>query len=445
MTPQEEAAIATYVELVPHLYRYLDAANEIQTLAHRIDEGDLKAVSFVDRFIAEATRLFPQWTTEHHREVGELLERELRSRKADIEALSSGLAPLGLEDLDWAWLQGLNDAIQTITGDATASIIYLQVWPRVARSRWGSDVLLPALLTTAIGDFEVLVARYVRSILTLRPQILNLYERTYTVSDIRAFDTIEALEAEAIDDRADRIMTGGYESWAQWLLDRGIVIDGTTRNPDPVLLEAFQRRHLFVHKGGEVDSAYVRKVPGTEFIVGDEPDVTAQYLVDVVDAATIAALKISSAAFKHFTKGSPAELDALFDYIAGHSSYTLLSNCRFGVVANYEEWAAQHRSGPVAQQIAVVNGWLARKRLGQFEDIRAEVEGWDPTELGPKFSLAKHALLDAVPEAHALARRLIEDGDLELREYLEWPLLAEARAYDGEIQDPSEQIAPHGS
>ncbi|WP_062204159.1 hypothetical protein [Demequina salsinemoris] len=439
----QEDAVSTYVELTPHLYRYLDAAHEIQRLAREIDTSELKAEPFVDRFVSEADRLFPHLASEHHREVGQLLEHELRDHRAEIEAMSTGLAPLAIDALDVEWLQGLKDAIDAVTSDSISSWFYLQVWPRVARSRWGSDALLPALLTTAIGDFEVLVARYVRSILTLRPQILSKYERTYTIDEIRRFDDLDDLEAEAIADRAERLMTGGYESWAQWLLERGVDVDGATRNPNPVILEAFQRRHLIVHKGGEVDSSYLRKVPNTALAVGDDAEVTSAYLVDVVDALTTVALKISAASMKHFTKGSPPQIGSVFDFIVSQSTYTLLSNRQFEVVANFEEWAAPLRHDQLSRQIATVNAWLARKRMGEFAAVQHDVESWDTDDLDPKFTLAKLILTDKIAEAHALARNLAEAGALAEQEFLKWPLLEEVRDHDSLIQEASLRITWH--
>lgn len=250
----------TLAELIPPLNFYLDAAYELHALAVVIDSGELKADSIEDRFAREAARLFPERPVGNHRPAAELVHRMIHERMDATSADPVAGTQPDPEFLVTRWSERLTDQIVAITGDPDDYWRYSEVWSRVTVSKWGSEVLQSSLLMSAIADFEVFIARYVRSVLELRPEILRASDRKYTYRELEAFSSIDEARAKCAQDLVDGLLRGGYEDWTAWLQKQGVSVAGVTQDPSRSIIEAFQRRHLFVHNGGVVNEYYLAKV-----------------------------------------------------------------------------------------------------------------------------------------------------------------------------------------
>jgi len=422
------------------LKSYLDAAHELRQLSDAIERGDLQAESIEARFEREAARLFPMRPEEYHEPAARLVHdkvHELMDRRKHLAPDAGDDARKQLLD---AWTSELKVEITDLTGSPADFWIYSEVWSRVSSSRWGSHVLMASLLTTAIADFEVFVSRLITAVLDARPQILNESGRTFTLAEVRRFDSIADVEDAAIADYVDGQMSGGYEAWAEWLLKRGVKVDGVTREIEPRLIEAFQRRHVLVHSGGHVDSGYVNKVKSTPYKSGDPIVVEAQYLDRTLALLSASVLKLTFATMHHFF---PMEDDVLRDELESameDETFNLLFHDRDLEVVDFETWALPLRTDNGGRLRAQVNCWLARKRLGDADGVRAEVEAWDATPLSGIYRLVRLALLGRDAEAHELARRLVESEELHSSALKTWPVLEGLRIYDAAVDDASARI-----
>lgn len=137
-------------------------------------------------------------------------------------------------------------------------------------------------------------------------------------------------------------------------------------------------------------------------------------------------------------------VSGLESYLGGVVAYELLQNERHSAMIELCDLIdAEKFTNAGAGCRFRVNGWLANKRLGRIEKCRKDIQKWDTSALDPLFKLAKHALLDELPQAHILSARLRASEDLPLRHWLTWPLLAELREYDktAQISGPVEDVA----
>lgn len=437
----DEETHRLFIEFQRPVKAYLDAANELRQLSDAIERGDLKAEPIEARFEREAARLFPTRPAEHHGAAARLVHDKVHQLMDRRKELGADASSEDRKELQEAWASELKQDIAELTGNPADFWVYSEVWSRVSSSRWGSHVLMGSLLTTAIADFEVFISRLITAILTARPQILGESGRTYTLAEIRRFDDIAAVEKAAIADYADSQMGGGYESWAEWLSKRGIEVGGVTRKIDGGLIEAFQRRHVLVHNGGAIDNDYVRKVTGTKRKVGDPVEVRAQYLDRTLTLLSTAALKLTFATMRHFFSMDDDVLRGQLERAMEEQTFNLLFHGRDGVVVDFETWAIPVRTDGGGKLRAQVNCWLARKRLSGIADVQDEVEAWDTKPLSGEYRLVRLALLDRNGEAHEMARRLIDSGDLSPLAIKKWPVLEGLRVYDAALEDADARIA----
>jgi hypothetical protein len=418
---------------------YLDSTNELREITRAIGVSELGPRDAEARFAREASRLFPDRNGEHHLDAARLVHAMIHER---IDTTPSKRSAGEEEEYRHDWEERLKSELLKITGDPSDYWVYNEVWARVAGSRWGSDVIFPSLLTSAIADFEVLISRLVQGLLKLRPEILRGSDRAYLFRELEQFSDINEIRMHVVQELVDALLRGGFEDWTAWFVRQGIVVEGVTKDPDASLIEAFQRRHLLVHNGGIVNRQYLSKTGASDAIVGRRLKVTGEYIQNTTDIFSAAALKITFAIVLklHKSKNQASETENAMQ----KRSYDLLYSGRDQVVISFGEWAESRWNDDTNRLTSQVNLWLAHKRLEGLDSIRDEVDGWNTHSLSGTFRLAKLALLDELDPAYELAARLITTGELQVKSWRTWPVLEAVRLYEAELDATRLRLDPAG-
>lgn len=299
----------------------------------------------------------------------------------------------------------------------------------------GTGKMMASLLTTLVGDFEVLVGRLAKIMLTAHPGQLAASERSFTWKDIAVFGSLDDFKEHAIDRAIEDMLRGSFGDWIEYFRSKQRVTVPQLAE-EPFVLEVFQRRHVIVHNGGRVSRLYVLKCGGAaattkmdEVLVVD-----AAYFRRAADALSVIGLGLAANICRQVIK---TESDrSLVERLMGDLPYRMLLAGRF--------WAAREicreqqlfdGKGSYRAMVVQVNGWLAEKRLGRLADVQGEIELWDTTPLAAEFQLAKLALLDQLPKALALTKQLRGTDALPMHFFYAWPLLEEVRAYEQSLSE----------
>ena len=196
------------------------------------------------------------------------------------------------------------------------------------------------------------------------------------------------------------------------------------------VLEIFQRRHVIVHSGGLVSRQYLAKVKSSSAAIGDTLDVDLEYLSTAADHLVTIGLALGSNAARQLFRRAEGDRDRL-EADAGNYAFRLLQEERWLAAKTLTEELkidSFHRSGLAL--VAQVNGWIARKHLGEMESCRPEIERWDTEPLESRFKLAKLALLGEMQAGLELVQQIRGTMSLPFEYWLSWPLLAELREYE---------------
>ena len=148
--------------------------------------------------------------------------------------------------------------ISSLPEDIDRTVVSRIMTPVPLRTR--TDLLLASLLTTAVGDFEVLFSEIVSFFYRLRPSALKAHDAQLSWAEIDSYGSLDELRTHFIDERVSQLMWKGFEEWMKWLNQQlkiqyaEIALDSSTTS------EIFQRRHVIVHNGGVVSPQYVAKM-----------------------------------------------------------------------------------------------------------------------------------------------------------------------------------------
>ena len=296
-----------------------------------------------------------------------------------------------------------------------------------------------SMLVSAVSTLEVLIRQLVTSFYLQNPKALG-DEATFTLSDLTRFSDLADARSEAAEDKADAILRGGIEAWLKWFKSTLKIDLKTHCNDFEVLVEVIQRRHIAVHNGGTVNRAYqkkMRELAGTANPpeTGTSLPIDADYLSHALDEIESAGNLLAAGVW---TKAlSDAEDFMIFElYVRSYD--LLLASCWQPAACMCAAAMKRLDHDDDLYLIHKVNGWFARKKLGQ--EIQAEVEQWPTGTLNTRFQAARAALLDQFDNLEELLVKCVRAGDLELEDVWEWPLLGDFRGTE-RWQDVSQQLA----
>jgi hypothetical protein len=420
--------------VAPNFRHSMDAVIELADFAN-------EHVHALDDLIAgvrkEIQRKFPDYTSEQHSLAAQTVVRHFTELEAaSIERPTAALPQEEMERSYKDLKRRIREALPHKDAPVHCVMAYINANVRPKRA----SMLFDSLLTTAVGNFEVLVSAIVREFLRLRPEAIRSDETRYSLADIEDHDTLDDFRAYCAERYAEGLLRGGFDDWMGFFEKRirGVSIENISA--DAVQLrEVFQRRHLVVHNGGRVNSLYLTKMKTLAPLpkAGDRLVVEYDYLQSAIDHLMVAGVLLQFRTMKALSKDEDASGAA--DSMISKAVYDLLSQARWNAALNIAQSAHSDCHSEEVRVILRVNAWLAKKRIAGVESIRKEVEAWQVQPLAPRFKMARLALLDDTKAAHDLAKRLVEIEELDKEELRTWPLLEEVRAYEVSLKldDPS--------
>lgn len=386
----------------------------------------------------------PHATQEQHERAVELVMvafKYIEEEAASEEFADGEPADAPTEDPEPSPWDTLLEDLEEVIPNSSAFVQYLIAYMTVHSRPRRAAVMNSSLLTTAVGNFEVLVSAVVREFLRLRPEAIRSDEARYSLAEIEGYESIEEFRAYCAERYAENLLRGGFEDWMEWF-EKRLKIDLSDVTADSLTLrEIFQRRHLVVHNGSRVNRLYLNKMSDLKPLpaMGTTLHVDQEYLQRATDRLQAAGVLLQAQVMRRLLPVEGDEHPA--DAMASNAIYEFLQHRRWEAAI---EVAASIEPGVVSaygRLLVLVNGWIARKRLHGVESIRSEVEAWQVQPLAPKFRLAKLALLDDVEAAYKLSRELVDSEEITNNEWWTWPLLEEVRAYHA-AQAPAEDAQP---
>jgi hypothetical protein len=283
-------------------------------------------------------------------------------------------------------------------------------------------LLNEGLLVTAITTFETLLVQILAEQLRRFPALLPADEPRFSLKDLQEFDSLEDAREAVIEKRVDSIMRDGFSEWETWFENRaGVSFEELCIDHDGVT-EAFQRRHLVVHKDARVDREYLRRLGREEPPEGTVLRVEESYLEDVLDELDVFGVGLGTALaikwFKQYVVDYVADVNRVaYSLLELNRNRACVRLCQIGFnLADGEGWTLNAMR---------VNGWIAQRRLAGRASIKDEVDGWDVSALAPEFRLAKLVLLGEHDKALDLLSKQPDQG--ELIGSPDWPLFEELR------------------
>lgn len=258
------------------------------------------------------------------------------------------------------------------------------------------------------------------------PAAAGIKKKTLTLEELKSFGTVEDAEKYLIDSKIEGLLRSSFVEWMDTLktelnLGLGYMVDFNDE-----LIEIYQRRNLFVHNGGIVNSIYLSKVIEKyrqDVEIDTRLTVDEEYLDNAINKIHVL---FSLVACELWKKDDPSD--------EGRSNFLMELNY---VYLKRHEWAIAKlpniflkndaKQPTIPKTYAQLNCWLCEKRTDDSGKLKKELEAIDFSDKTIVIQLALSALKEDKVSFFRELPKAINSEELPLKYLFDFPILQDMR------------------
>lgn len=256
------------------------------------------------------------------------------------------------------------------------------------------------------------------------PHVAGIKKKTLTLEELKSFGTIEDAEKYLIDSKIEGLLRSSFSDWIDTLKAEFGLGLGYIKDFNNELIEIYQRRNLFVHNGGVVNSIYLSKVPESDKSIGDKLTVEEEYLDNAIDKIHVLFSLIACELWKNDSPNDEERADFLMEL-----NYGYLKQGKWTVAKLPNTFLSKDAKQPVIPKTyAQLNCWLCEKREKGLDKVKSELDKQDFSDKSIVIQLALEALRENEETFFQLLPRAINSEELPVKYLFDFPILEEMRA-----------------
>ncbi len=354
----------------------------------------------------------------------EFLEmREKLNKMINTKYADSTQVIIEKDEVSEGELQSISISIKTSDDD-----VYNHI-QSVKKTNKHISLLYTNSLISLLSNVEWFFSQILHFFYDKHPESAGVQKRTMTLADLKSFETIEDAEKHLIDIKIDEILRGNFESWTLILKDDIGLGLGYLKDMMDELVEIYQRRNLFVHNGGEVNSIYFSKVKlslreGVN--IKDKLTVDKDYLDNSICKLQKAFILVGAELWKKLSPEDEMRGDIIGDII-----YENLLESRWDLCEGLCYFSLKDaRINPLDKSIAQLNYWLCKKEQGRLSEVEKELNQTDFSDKKEFLQLGFHAIKGEHDKIVDILPILFETKQINAEGLEEFPILKEFRDTD---------------
>lgn len=291
------------------------------------------------------------------------------------------------------------------------------------KSEQQKNLLYVNSLISLVSSAEWFYSQILHFFYDKNPNAAGIKKKTLTLEELKSFGTVEDAEKYLIDSKIEGILRSSFSDWVEVLkteLGLGLGYLDTFSNE---LIEIYQRRNLFVHNGGVVNSIYLSKVSDSKYSIGDQLNVTDNYLDNSIDKIHVLFSLIACELWKKDQPNDDERADFLMEL-----SYNYLKNNKWVIAKLPNTFLTKDAKLPtIPKSYAQLNCWLCDKRVNGLSNIKSELEKQDYSDKSIVIQLALSALKEDENQFFSLLPKAINSEELHVEYLFDFPILEEMR------------------
>jgi hypothetical protein len=295
------------------------------------------------------------------------------------------------------------------------------------------ELISRSFVVTLVSQFDAYFANLVRALYQIRPDILNLYAKTISYSELVELGDAGAVEHRLIDGEIESLLRSSHNDQFKWLETK---FEIRLREADATwekFIELTERRNLFVHANARVTSQYLRVCKNNKVslpetcCLGARLPAPKEYIEASYSLLAEIGVKLGIILWKKAAPQEQSQADAHLSAVTLNLiksekyalAKTILESFLFSIPAG-------NRTESISRTM-VINLAQCLKRLGQEQDCRDLVKRFDWSATSPLYNLCIAVPNDDFAASKKLMRIALHAEAINKRDVETWPLFREFR------------------
>lgn len=303
---------------------------------------------------------------------------------------------------------------------------YQKVFDSISKSSARRGQLYQSALISLISTVENFVAQLAHKHFNDNPNAIGIKEKTLSLDDLNRIGSIEDARKYLIDKKVEDVLRGSFTDWIIFIKQKMNVSASYLDRHIDSMAESCQRRNLFIHNGGTVNSIYLQNLPPSikkRPKINDRLSISSEYLEDTISDFERNFILIAAEIWKKNEPNNEERGSKLIEIAFEH-----LLKERWQIAGDISYFIAGDKGLSESNRlIGQINYWQCKKWQGELKDVKNEIEELDLSAKEPIFRLAKATLLDSYDEAIELIKLVIKNKVLETDDIKTWPIFQKLR------------------
>jgi hypothetical protein len=302
---------------------------------------------------------------------------------------------------------------------------------RYDRSSIATKMIGNSSVVSLVSQYDSFLGGLLRAFFQLRPELLNVCERTLTLKELQTFKSIDAARESIVEKEVEAVIRKSHVEQFEWMEKRFDISLRKNLNVWSKFVEVTERRNLLVHCGGIVSSHYlsVCQQSGVDCgaaAVGTELEATRAYLLQAFECLVEIGVKLAHVLWRKLVPSERAEADNILNAFC----LDLMNENRNDLARNLLDFATsvlKTWDSEVSRLVFVLNRAQAYKWLDQDSACKKILAHQDWSAVDDKFLLGVTVLKDDIDKAVLLMKKLGNSHDVSKDSYREWPIFKQFR------------------
>lgn len=291
-----------------------------------------------------------------------------------------------------------------------------------------------SFVVALVSQYDAFLGRLIQVLFTLKPDAVNVSDKTLSFSELLDFGSIEAAKNFILEKEVESLLRNSHAEQFIWLEKKFDILLKKDLKVWPDFIELTERRNLLVHTGGIVSSQYIKncKEHGVSLSEDIKPGkqlfINAEYVTKAYECIFEIGVKLAHVLWRKVNPATRSDADNNLNNI----SYELIGEGKYKLAACLLELATstvfKKDSSESIKRMLTINKAQAYKWMGDLNKANATLSAEDWSATRDDFKLAVAVLTDDFAEATRIMRKIGNSKDPEAvksHDYIDWPLFQE--------------------
>lgn len=299
-------------------------------------------------------------------------------------------------------------------------------------ARHSNKIVPRSLFVSLISQYDAFLGRLFRSLLLLKPEILQGTERSITFPELMTFSSMEAAREYILEKEVESLLRESHVTHFDWLEKKFNIELRKGLDVWPAFVELTERRNLYVHCDGIVSSQYLancRKqnvnLPESTKL-GHELHITPEYFTEAANVIFEVGVKLAHVLWRKARPDQRIEADENLGLIG----FDLVVSRRYKLalkMLGMIESCGKKYSSDESKRRFLINICQTHKWMGNNEKCLQLLCEEDWSSCSDAFQLAVATLKDDFAQAAIIMERIGVNAVPAETDYRDWPLFQKFR------------------